>query len=146
MLVFSGKSGNSDPNPAITSIYYDNDAFELYQGRLDKSEGAQAIRIRWYGGMDVSEIFVERKTHHEDWTGELSVKSRFSIKEKYVNEFCDGSYTMEKSLGKMRARGQKKEDELQEIKELSDEIQATIMQKKLHPVVRTFYNRVFSFS
>lgn len=142
MLVFSGKSG-PNPNPAITSIYYDNDAFELYQGRLDKSEGAEALRIRWYGGMDVSEIFVERKTHHEDWTGESSVKSRFSIKEKYVNAFCDGSYTMEKALGKMRARGQKKDSELDDIKELSDEIQSTIIAKKLHPVVRTFYNRMF---
>jgi SPX domain protein involved in polyphosphate accumulation len=144
--VFSGKSGNSDPNPAITSIYFDNDSFELYQGRLDKSEGAQAIRIRWYGGMDVSEIFVERKTHHEDWTGESSVKSRFLIKEKYVNSFCDGSYTMEKALSKMKTRGQKKDVELDEIKELSDEIQSTIMTKKLHPVVRTFYNRISALS
>lgn len=57
VLVFSAAAGQR-PSPAITSIYYDNDAFELYHGRLDKTEGAQAVRIRWYGGMEVSEIFV----------------------------------------------------------------------------------------
>lgn len=34
---------------AITSIYYDNEDLELYLGRLEKTEGAEAIRMRWYG-------------------------------------------------------------------------------------------------
>ena len=42
VLVFSAK-GNQGANPAITSIYFDNDAFELYQGRLEKTEGAPVI-------------------------------------------------------------------------------------------------------
>lgn len=37
---------------AITSIYFDNEGLELYLGRLEKTEGAEAIRLRWYG--DVS--------------------------------------------------------------------------------------------
>jgi len=40
VLVFSSKDGK-DPDPAISSIYFDNNSFELYQGRLEKSEGAQ---------------------------------------------------------------------------------------------------------
>src|SRR5688572_25897495 len=35
--------------PAITSIYFDNEELELYLGRLEKTEGAEAIRMRWYG-------------------------------------------------------------------------------------------------
>lgn len=58
MLVFSSKGGK-DYDPAITSIYYDNDAFDLYAGRLEKTEGAEAIRFRWYGGLDQQEIFIE---------------------------------------------------------------------------------------
>lgn len=27
-------------------------------GRLEKREGAEAIRLRWYGGMGVKQIFV----------------------------------------------------------------------------------------
>ena len=37
---------------AITSIYFDNEDLELYLGRLEKTEGAEAIRLRWYGDMD----------------------------------------------------------------------------------------------
>jgi SPX domain protein involved in polyphosphate accumulation len=44
--VFS--KGGNEPDPAITSIYFDNEAFELYRGRLEKSQGAQALRLRWY--------------------------------------------------------------------------------------------------
>lgn len=32
-----------------------------------------ALRLRWYGTKP-NFIFFERKTHHEDWTGEKSVK------------------------------------------------------------------------
>ena len=76
VLIFANK-GSTDPDPAITSIYLDNDAMELYVGRLEKSQGAEAHRIRWYGNMDQTEIFFERKTHQEDWTGESSVKTRY---------------------------------------------------------------------
>src|ERR1700679_3952632 len=96
---------------AITSIYFDNEDLELYLGRLEKTEGAEAIRMRWYGNTDVKtvsplsllflvlylhapmKIFVERKTHREDWTGEKSVKARFPIKEHLVNAFLCGEYT-----------------------------------------------------
>jgi SPX domain protein involved in polyphosphate accumulation len=140
VLVFSSK-GTQEPNPAITSIYFDNDQFELYQGRLEKSEGAKAVRIRWYGNMDQTEIFVEQKTHREDWTGETSVKERFSIKEKYVNDFIQGNYQMDRAIQKLRERGLKSETELEKMKELADDIQSTVLTRKLHPMVRTFYNR-----
>ncbi|KAI8901428.1 VTC domain-containing protein [Globomyces pollinis-pini] len=139
VLNFS-KSGKPD-DPAITSIYFDNDAFELYTGRLEKSQGAEAHRIRWYGNMDQTEIFIERKTHQEDWTGESSVKVRFSIKEKYVNDFIAGKYTMDRTIEKMRERKAKSDKELDDTLQLSREIQETMLKKELHPVVRTFYNR-----
>ncbi|TPX44878.1 hypothetical protein SeLEV6574_g04230 [Synchytrium endobioticum] len=140
VLVFSSKGGK-EFDPAITSIYLDNDAFELYLGRLEKTEGAEAIRIRWYGNMDQQEIFIERKTHREDWTGETSVKSRFAIKEKYVNGFLSGTYTMDKTIAKLRDRKQKSDKELDEMATLSREIQLSMLKRKLHPMVRTFYNR-----
>jgi hypothetical protein len=39
-------------NAAITSIYFDNEDLELYLGRLEKTEGAEAIRLRWYGDVN----------------------------------------------------------------------------------------------
>ena len=140
VLVYSSKS-DKEPDPAITSIYFDNDQFELYQGRLEKSEGAEAIRLRWYGDMSQTEIFVERKTHREDWTGESSIKARFPLKEKYVNDFLKGTYKIDKAIAKLRERNLKSEKELDEMEQLANEVQSTILKKKLHPMVRTFYNR-----
>ncbi|ORZ32811.1 VTC domain-domain-containing protein [Catenaria anguillulae PL171] len=128
-------------DPAITSIYFDNEQFDLYRGRLEKSEGAQAIRFRWYGPVTNQEIFMERKTHREDWTGEKSVKERFPLKEKYVNDFVSGAFTMDKQIEKLRERGAKSEKELENLATLSSEMQEAILTKKLKPTMRTFYNR-----
>lgn len=64
----------------------DNDQLELYHGRLDKTPGAIALRLRWYGAGDPSLVFVERKTHREKWTGEVSVKERFTVR-SFVHSF-----------------------------------------------------------
>ena len=62
VLVFNASKEFEQKDSAITSIYYDNtEKWNLYEGRLKKSEGAEAIRLRWYGGMDTEQIFVERK-------------------------------------------------------------------------------------
>lgn len=34
----------------------DNEDLDLYLGRLEKTEGAEAVRLRWYGGMDVRQV------------------------------------------------------------------------------------------
>lgn len=141
VLVFNPNKEFEPEDSAISSIYYDNDDFELYMGRLEKSEGAEAIRMRWYGGMDSNTIFVERKTHREDWTGEKSVKARFPIKEKYLNAFLRGEYTTDQLVAKWREQGKMSEKEIQDMEQLAQEVQYTVLTKRLHPMMRTFYNR-----
>ena len=127
---------------AISSIYYDSpETWELYKGRLRKTEGAEAIRLRWYGGMDNETIFVERKTHREDWTGEKSVKARFAMKEKNVNAFLSGKMTVETVFEKMRKDGKKSEKEISDLERLAREIQYRVLTRKYVPVTRSFYNR-----
>lgn len=142
VLVFNPSKEFDVKDSAISSIYYDNtDTWELYAGRLKKTEGAEAIRLRWYGGMDVDTIFVERKTHREDWTGEKSVKARFAIKEKNVNAFMRGDHTVEQAFEKMRKDGKKSKKEIQDLEQLAKEIQYRVITRKLVPVTRSFYNR-----
>ncbi|KAI8322192.1 SPX-domain-containing protein [Martensiomyces pterosporus] len=141
VLIYRTKGASKPPNPAITSIYFDNEGVDLYQGRIEKSEGAEAIRLRWYGDMESNEIFIERKTHHEDWTGEKSVKERFSLKEKYVNDYLAGRYTLDAKIRKLREEGKKSDQDLQDMETLAYEVQASVEKKHLVPVVRTFYNR-----
>ncbi|CAG8481067.1 4911_t:CDS:2 [Ambispora gerdemannii] len=141
VLVFNANKEFEPADSAISSIYFDNDDFELYLGRLEKTEGAEAIRLRWYGDMDNREIFVERKTHREDWTGEKSVKARFPIKGKYVNKYLRGEYSMDKALQKLKTKKGKGDKEIESLSRLANEIQYTTITKKLKPVLRTFYNR-----
>lgn len=142
VLVFNPNKEFEEKDSSITSIYYDNvDTWELYEGRLKKTEGAEAIRLRWYGGMENETIFVERKTHREDWTGEKSVKARFTLKEKNVNAFMAGKMTVEEAFAKMRKDGKKSEKEIADLEQLAREIQYRVITRKLVPVTRSFYHR-----
>ena len=142
VLVFNASKEFEQEDTAITSIYYDNpEEWDLYEGRLKKSEGAEAIRLRWYGGMQTETIFVERKTHREDWTGEKSVKARFSLKEKNVNTYMKGELLPAAIFEKARKEGKKSEKAIAEDERLASEIQWSILKKGYQPVCRSFYNR-----
>lgn len=141
VLVFNAEKELEPEDSAITSIYFDNEDLDLYYGRLRKDEGAEAIRLRWYGGMKSDQIFVERKTHREDWTGEKSVKARFSLKEKKVNDFLDGTLPAANVFAKARKEGKKSTQELDNLEHLAKEVQYRVIKDKLRPVMRSFYNR-----
>ncbi|BGP26784.1 vacuolar transporter chaperone 4 [Rhodotorula toruloides] len=141
ILVFNPEKPFEPDDAAISSCYLDNENLDLYMGRLEKTEGAEAIRLRWYGGMGVKQIFVERKTHREDWTGEKSVKARFPIAEHLVNDYLAGKYTMDETFEALRKKGKKTDKEVDSMIKLAREVQAAVKQKKLGPVMRTFYNR-----
>lgn len=142
VLVFNASKEFEAADSAITSIYYDNpESWDLYEGRLKKTEGAEAIRLRWYGGMQNETIFVERKTHREDWTGEKSVKARFSIKEKNVNSYMKGELLPAAIFEKARKEGKKSEKAIAEDERLAAEVQYSVLKKGYKPVCRSFYNR-----
>jgi SPX domain protein involved in polyphosphate accumulation len=142
VLVFNASKEFDEDDMAISSIYYDNpETWELYTGRLKKTEGAEAIRLRWYGGMSSDTIFIERKTHREDWTGEKSVKARFSLKEKYVNDFLSGRMTTGQAFERMRREGKKSPKEIDDLEQLAKEIQYRVIDRGLVPVTRSFYHR-----
>lgn len=141
VLVFNADKEFEPEDSAITSIYFDNREMDLYYGRLRKDEGAEAIRLRWYGGMKSEQIFVERKTHREDWTGEKSVKARFALKEKNVNSFLHGDYTAHQAFEKARKDGKKSVQEIDNLERLAQEVQYRILKHKYRPVMRSFYNR-----
>ncbi|KAM0332558.1 hypothetical protein ACHAQA_002842 [Verticillium albo-atrum] len=142
VLVFNASKEFDIQDSAITSIYYDNpDKWDLYEGRLKKTEGAEAIRLRWYGGMQSENIFVERKTHREDWTGEKSVKARFSVKEKNVNAYMRGELLPAAIFEKARKEGKKPTKQIDEDQRLAAEVQYSCLKKGYQPVCRSFYNR-----
>ncbi|KAI7831596.1 VTC domain-containing protein [Gamsiella multidivaricata] len=143
VLVFNTKKEYEENDSAISSVYVDNESFECYQGRLEKTDMAQAIRIRWYGPTptDNGQCFLERKVHREKWTGEQSVKERFPIKTKYINPYLTGDYTMDVKFAKLRARGQKSVKDVELMQKLANEVQTSIVGKSMRPTIRAFYRR-----
>eukprot|EP00727_Mastigamoeba_balamuthi_P014848 m51a1_g999 hypothetical protein (628) ;mRNA; f:559118-561238 len=128
-------------DPAVSSVYVDNRAFELYAGRLQKTEGALAIRFRWYGSRQAQqhqqrgEVFVEVKTHREDWTGEQSVKERFAVKEKHVDELLQGTFDVDAYAEKLRRAG-KSADDVDRAAKLARLVLETVASRSLEPTVR----------
>ncbi|KAJ2918482.1 hypothetical protein MD484_g1970, partial [Candolleomyces efflorescens] len=141
VLVFNAEKEFEASDAAITSIYFDNEDLDLYLGRLEKTEGAEAVRLRWYGDVTTKTIFVERKTHREDWTGEKSVKARFPLKEHQVNAFLRGEYTVDEDFQELVTKGKKSQQEVDGMIQLANEVQYAVLTKKLVPVMRSFYNR-----
>jgi SPX domain protein involved in polyphosphate accumulation/uncharacterized membrane protein YidH (DUF202 family) len=139
--VFLQKTSTGESDSQMTnSVYLDNDQLELYHGRLDKSPGAIALRLRWYGAGDPSLVFVERKTHREKWAGETSVKERFVIDESEVQAVMTNTYDIEGEKKKMLESG-KSQKEADEWETLVREITQVISSKQLVPTMRTQYMR-----
>jgi len=88
------------------------------------------VRLRWYGGVDNTTIFVERKTHREDWTGEKSVKARFAIKEKLVNGFLKGEVSVDTIFEKAKKTAGK---DVADLEALAREVQYAVISNRLKP-------------
>lgn len=116
----------------VSSVYFDNTSFELYGERLKKLHHSEAIRIRWYGSEVPEIVFIERKRHEDGWTGESSKKLRFRLSEACVLDFVNG-----RNVWKDVENLNNGED----LRSLYEEIQDSIVRRKLRPVVRTFYRR-----
>lgn len=143
VMVFDTKKVWEPADSAISSIYFDNPDLDLYLGRLEKTEGAEAIRFRWYGGMGQKTCWIEKKTHREDWTGEKSVKTRAPIPEHMMNDFIRGHLTMDAYYNELGVNkpGKYSNKAVEDMKALASEVQYAIIKKQLQPCMRTFYNR-----
>ncbi|CDJ62803.1 Vacuolar transporter chaperone 2, related [Eimeria necatrix] len=81
------RASNLAPTQMVASVYFDSANAYSYERRIRRFEGAQLLRFRWYGtnnnGPD-EDIFIERKTHHESWSGLSSTKERFVVPQRLV--------------------------------------------------------------
>jgi SPX domain protein involved in polyphosphate accumulation/uncharacterized membrane protein YidH (DUF202 family) len=140
VLVFNADKPIEPEDSAISSVYFDNPDFDLYNGRLQRDESAEAIRFRWYGPMESNSIFIERKTHHAPWLNGASVKDRFRLDASKVDAFVAGTYTADQYAEELRAKGTS-EEIIQANYFIASGVQKSISEKKLEPVMRVFYNR-----
>eukprot|EP01082_Thalassiosira_pseudonana_P005159 g4708.t1.1.5e174189 g4708 g4708.t1 contig16:117889-120802(-) len=140
--VFLQKTSTGESDSQLTnSVYFDNDQLELYHGRLDKTPGAIAYRLRWYGAGDPKMVFCERKTHRDTWTGEASVKERFIVDESEVKSVLNDTYPIEEKRAEMQAKKGATEAEVDDWEILVREMLQVVQVKQLVPTMRTQYMR-----
>uniref|UniRef100_A0A7S0QT37 VTC domain-containing protein n=1 Tax=Pyramimonas obovata TaxID=1411642 RepID=A0A7S0QT37_9CHLO len=128
----------------ITSVYMDSESHDMYAKRIQREEGAQLLRLRWYGLSPDKTVFVERKTHHEDWVGEGSVKERFELKTDKTAEYFrspGGERVVERELRKKAAKGEMSDKETEKAIELATEVRQMWDQRKLQSSIRSVYQR-----
>jgi len=148
VLIFgrgSSATGDFDVSDSslITSVYFDNDQLDVYHGRLAREEGETLVRTRWYGeapadGSDTP-IFVERKTHHESWVAESSIKERFPLQANLLSRYVSGRWTLD--AAQKRLRRTMGDREVEKALALASEIQNDVVTRGLRPAVRTMYRR-----
>ncbi|KAI8882297.1 SPX-domain-containing protein [Backusella circina FSU 941] len=146
--VFNKKKKYEESDMAVSSVYFDNDQFDLYNERLHRADGAEAVRLRWYGPCieENDNIYVERKTHNASWLSGKSVKDRFRLKETLVNSFLSGDYNAEQIAEELRSKQSKKEGinkglDLGHVEFIANGIQKSLKDRNLKPMCRVFYNR-----
>jgi len=136
--VFLQKAMDGESDSQLTnSVYFDNDQLELYHGRLDKTPGAIALRLRWYGTGTPKLVFVERKTHRDSWTGDVSVKERIMIDESEVKHLLRGTYPIQEIKRKMIENKKFTPEQADDWETLATELLQVIQSKQLVPTVRT---------
>jgi SPX domain protein involved in polyphosphate accumulation len=134
---------------SITSIYFDSrDDLTLYKDRIARIESAQLFRARWYNDKPSGEehIFLELKTHHEQWVLNESVKERVAIQAKDFRYVLlrDGK-TWNETIAKkllLAAKPNLSGDELATATDLLLRIRKLIIKKNLQPCVRSSYRRL----
>ncbi|KAJ8653822.1 hypothetical protein O0I10_010503 [Lichtheimia ornata] len=137
VLIFNKDKPYEQTDSAISSVYFDNEDFDLYTGRLQRDEGAEAIRFRWYGPSDQHSIFIERKTHHAPWLNGVSIKDRFRLDAKEVPDFLEGKLSPQTIASRFQDNPQQAKD----TEFIATGVQQSVHEKHLRPVVRIFYNR-----
>ncbi|KAI9315682.1 VTC domain-containing protein [Dichotomocladium elegans] len=140
VLIFDREKKYEPTDSAISSVYFDNTNLDLYTSRLQRDEGAEAIRFRWYGPVESQNIFIERKTHHAQWLNGTSVKDRFRLSEPQVNSFVRGELTADMIAQSLR-QDNVDSATVNSVHFIAKGVQSSFRDKRLEPVLRVFYNR-----
>ena len=143
VLVYNPQSvkvvDSSQRDPTITSIYFDNSKFDLYQGKVEKDTAGASLRLRWTGQLgDEPEIVLEKKFVDEATD---SSDIRIQLKAKYILPFLKGEYKMEKQIKRLEEMLGADHEDAKAFKANVEEIQSFIEEKHLEPVLRASHIR-----
>lgn len=128
----------SQKDPTITSLYFDNPSFDLYNQKVTRATEAGSLRLRWTGDLnEAPAIYLEKKIVGEDGSREVRVQ----LKEKHIQEFLKGEYKFEKKVNRLEDRAHGESQEANALKKEVEELQSFIKENELQPMLRANYTR-----
>lgn len=126
-------------DPTITSLYFDNPQFDLYNQKVARASEAGSLRLRWTGQLqDKPPIFLEKKIVAED---DSSREIKVQLKEKHIKEFLDGEYHLDKKVHRMEDMNNGESAEAESLKQNVEELQSFVKEHNLQPMLRANYTR-----
>ncbi|KAJ5092714.1 hypothetical protein N7456_008575 [Penicillium angulare] len=126
-------------DPTITSLYFDNPKFDLYNQKVARAPEAGSLRLRWTGQLnDKPSIFLEKKTVTDS---DSSREVKVQLKEKHIKEFLDGKYHLDKKVHRMEDMTNGGSAEAESLKNDVEDLQSFIKENDLQPMVRANYTR-----
>jgi SPX domain protein involved in polyphosphate accumulation len=139
-VLYFGNRGGREGDASASYVYFDNESFDMYMDKLEETPGSENIRFRWFGqASDQPTILIERKSNSPNDSSPQD--SQFLLKEKYINDYVNGRFTMAPKFQKMSERQGVPEKDIDALETLANSIQQTILDKQLKPVLRVYYNR-----
>lgn len=141
--VDDSNSSYDSPDPTITSLYFDNSSFEVYNQKLLKSNSFPSLRLRWSGKLiDTPDIVLEKKIVDKS-ADETARDVKLRVKEKYLQELIvdhniDGFKNS--TLNKFREMGSSS-DYLNNLETDIDDVSDFIHKYNVEPTLRTVYTR-----
>jgi SPX domain protein involved in polyphosphate accumulation/uncharacterized membrane protein YidH (DUF202 family) len=126
-------------DPTITSLYFDNPRFDMYNQKVLRDPEAGSLRLRWTGYLeDKPPIYLEKKiVTDEDRSREVKVQ----LKQKHVQQFLTGEYRFDKKVHRMEDMGNGESVEADSLKKDVEELQSFIKEYDLQPMLRANYTR-----
>ncbi|KAJ5272823.1 hypothetical protein N7478_007948 [Penicillium angulare] len=126
-------------DPTITSLYFDNPRFDLYNQKVARAPEAGSLRLRWTGQLkDKPSIFLEKKTVTDS---DSSREVKVQLKEKHIKEFLDDEYHLDKKVHRMEDMNNGGSAEAESLKNDVEDLQSFIKENDLQPMVRANYTR-----
>mmetsp|Transcript_22111 Transcript_22111/g.50586 ORF Transcript_22111/g.50586 Transcript_22111/m.50586 type:complete len:660 (+) Transcript_22111:58-2037(+) len=136
-------NGTMEESQLLSSIYFDSLDGSCYQDRILRKEGARLVRFRWYGentGDPNTEVYVERKVHHEGWTKDSSSKDRCVVPQSDIYKFMKCDFDIEAYFKSVAAKGVSPKA-VKAMKGIAEEVTKLIEERQLQPMIRTSYYR-----
>ncbi|CAO3649522.1 unnamed protein product [Mucor hiemalis] len=77
---------------AMSNVYFENNAFDVYSGRVTGRENTQSVKCKRYGSDSNDHIYFDYEEYNKPYSQEISSKKKCRVEYKQLIAFYKGEY------------------------------------------------------